>query len=218
MLKKRIRLVIIEDELLMAKMLGMWIGRQQDFEVLGHAQDGEEGFNLCESVQPDLALMDIALPKLDGLNLVKRLRPKFPNLRLLMMSGLTDPYTIWRVLQSGVHGYIDKLQPPEILIDAIRTVAAGGSFFSPLFQEVKAEWLSQPEAFQKILSDREQEVLRRVVVGLDDENIASELKISSSTVATHRKHIRQKLGAHNDRDLMAYAQKWGLNTAKIRDL
>jgi DNA-binding NarL/FixJ family response regulator len=215
MLQKTIRLVIVEDELLMAKMLGVWMTRQQDFEVIGYAQDGEAGLSLCESTKPDLALMDIALPKLDGLHLVKKLRPKFPKLRLLMMSGLTDPYTIWRVLQSGVHGYIDKLQPPEVLIEAIRTVAGGNSFFSPVFQEVKADWLSQPEAFQKILSDREQEVLRRVVVGLDDENIAAELEISASTVATHRKHIRQKLGAHNDRDLMAYARKWGLNTAKI---
>lgn len=196
----------------MARALGAWISRQPDILLGGHAQDGEAGWELCSAEKPDLAVIDIALPKLDGLELVQRLSTAFPQMRLLMMSGLTDPYTIWRVCQSGVHGYIDKTQPPESLMDAIRIVAQGGLFFSPVFQKVKANWLSQPEAFQKILSDREQEILRQVVNGIDDEKIASSLSISTATVGTHRKNIRQKLGLHNDRDLMAYARRWGLNT------
>lgn len=211
---KPIRIVIVEDELLVARVLGAWVSRQPDILLAGHAQDGEAGWELCSVQQPDLALVDIALPKLDGLGLVQRLAAAFPKMRLLMMSGLTDPYTIWRVCQSGVHGYIDKTQPPESLMDAIRIVAQGGLFFSPVFQEVKTHWLSQPEAFQKILSDREQEILRRVVNGVDDEKIGSELAISAATVGTHRKNIRQKLGLHNDRDLMAYAKRWGLSAAK----
>jgi len=155
--------------------------------------------------------VDIELPKLDGLELVKRLRAQFPALRLVTMSGRTDPYTIWRVSQSGAHGYVDKTAEVELLIQAIHTVAAGGIYFSPVFQKIKQEWLSQPGAFQKILTDREQDILRRVVAGWDDERIGKQLDITVGTVVVHRKHIRQKLELHNDRDLVAYARMWGLD-------
>jgi DNA-binding NarL/FixJ family response regulator len=112
---------------------------------------------------------------------------------------------------------MEKTLPPEMLVEAIRTVAKGGVFFSPVFQKMKQEWLEQPEAFQKILSDREQEVLRRVVAGWDDERIARQLNITASTVEVHRKHIRQKLELHNDRELVGYARKWGLDLAIATD-
>jgi DNA-binding NarL/FixJ family response regulator len=213
MVKKPIRIVIVDDEVLLAQMLKVWVAHQPDFILVGMAEDGEAGWDLCVATQPDLALLDIEMPKLDGLELVERLRAKSPEIRLLAMSGLMDPYTIWRVIQSGVHGYIDKTQPPESLTQAIRIVAGGGTYFSPVFKKVKDEWLSQPESFQKILSEREQGILRRVVIGRDDAEIGLELGISPATVEAHRKHIRQKLGLHNDRGLMAYAQIWGLNTA-----
>src|ERR1043166_3336674 len=163
----------------MAQVLGVWIKRHHDLELIDYANDGEAGWELCQRTQPDLALLDIELPKIDGLSLVQLLTEKFPKMRVLMMSGLMDPYTIWRVLQSGVHGYIDKTESPDRLMEEIRTVAGGGTFFSKIFQQVKAEWLSQPEAFQKILSDREQDILRRVVAGAEDDQIGPELSISA---------------------------------------
>jgi DNA-binding NarL/FixJ family response regulator len=207
------RIVIVDDHALLAESLGAWIVRHPDLVLVGRAEDGVAGWELCLALQPDLALVDVDLPKLDGLELVKRLRVKMPALRLLTMTGRMDPHTIWRASQSGVHGYLEKTLPPEILLEAIRTVAKGGVFFSPLFQKMKLEWLSQPEAFQKILSDREQEVLRRVVAGWNDERIAKQLNITAATVEVHRKHIRQKLELHNDRELVAYAREWGLDLA-----
>lgn len=189
--------------------------RQPDLTLLGRAEDGEAGLALCLSLQPDLVLLDVDLPKLDGLELATRLLAKMPAIRLITMTGRMDPYTIWRASQSGVHGYMEKTLRPEILVEAIRTVAHGGNYFSPVFQKVKSEWLSQPEAFQKILSDREQDVLRRVVTGWDDERVAKHLNIAVATVAVHRKHIRQKLELHNDRELVAYARAWGLD--KVMD-
>jgi DNA-binding NarL/FixJ family response regulator len=211
------RIVIVDDHVLLAETLGAWIVRHPDLALVGRAEDGVAGWNLCLALQPDLALVDVDLPKLDGLELVKRLRVKMPALRLLTMTGRMDPYTIWRASQSGVHGYLEKTLPPEMLLDAIRIVAKGGLFFSPFFQKMKQEWLAQPEAFQKILSDREQEVLRRVVAGWNDERIASQLDITATTVAVHRKHIRQKLELHNDRELVGYAREWGLDKAVETD-
>lgn len=201
----------MDDHALLAESLGAWILRQPDLVLAGRAEDGETGYNLCLALKPDLALLDIDLPKIDGLELVRRFVAEMPDMRLITMTGRMDPYTIWRVSQSGVHGFMEKTLPPEMLMEAIRTVVKGGVFFSPVFQKVKQEWLSQPEAFQKILSDREQEVLRRVVTGDSDEQIAGQLGISVATIGVHRKHIRQKLELHNDRELVAYARKWGLD-------
>lgn len=211
MSKSKIRIVIVEDNRFMSQCLGMWLEHQMDCTIVGCAEDGEAGLELCQKTRPDLALIDIQIPKLDGLSLVGKLLEELPDMRLIVMSGLMDPFTIWRVWQSGVHGYIVKSENVEFLVKTIQTVMDNGVCFSPIFQEVKNKGLSQPEAFQKILTDREQEVLRHVVAGWGDEKIGNKLEISASTVAVHRKNIRKKLDLHNDRDLLAYALQWGLD-------
>ena len=211
----KIQIAIVEDELMVSGMLTAWIARFRDLQLVGTAADGQAGWELCRSAQPDVAVIDIRLPKQDGLDLIQRLVSEFPKMRLLAMSGLMDAYTVWRIMQSGVHGYINKSQPPEALIEAIRAVAGGNTFFGPVFTQVKQQWLSQPEAFQKILSGREQQILRGVAAGWEDSVIAAELGISPATVEAHRKHIRQKLGVHNDRGLLAYARRWGLTTQTV---
>ena len=208
----KIRIALIEDELMVSGMLEAWIARYRDLELVGCAADGEAGWELCQSAQPDVALIDIQLPKLDGLELITRLGARFPDMRFLVMSGLMDAYTVWRVIQIGVHGYICKTHPPQLLVDAIRDVARGYTFFGPVFSQVKRDWLSQPEAFQKILSEREQQILRGVAAGREDQVIGAELGIAPATVEAHRKRIRQKLSVHNDRGLLAYARRWGLDT------
>ena len=212
---KKIRIAVIEDELMVSGVLDAWIARYRDLELVGCAADGEAGWELCQAKQPDVALVDIQLPKVDGFTLIQRLAEKFPATRLLLMSGLNDACTIWRVIQSDAHGYVNKTQPPEQLIEAIRAVAGGSTFFGPTFTRVKQEWLSQPEAFQKILSEREQQVLRGVAAGREDDQIGAELRISPATVEVHRKRIRQKLGVHNDRGLLAYAHRWGLDVETV---
>lgn len=209
---EKTRLVIVEDELMVSGMLQAWLRRYPDIELAGCATDGEAGLELCRSTKPALALIDVRLPKLDGLQLAQRLAAEFPAMRLIIMSGLMDASTIWRITQSGVHGYVNKSQPPESLIEAIRSVACGNTFFGPDFSRIKKEWLAQPGAFQKILSDREQQVLRFVAAGMEDVDIAGRLGISPATVEAHRKRIRQKLSVHNDRGLVAYARLWGLDT------
>jgi DNA-binding NarL/FixJ family response regulator len=210
--EKKTRIVIVEDELLLASMLGDLLARFRDLAVVGCAADGEAGWEICQATEPDLVLVDIELPKLDGLKLIQRLASQYPRMRLLSMSGLTDAYTIWGILQSGAHGYVDKTQEPHLLVEAVRAVARGNTFFGPTFSQVRQEWLARPEAFQKILSEREQQVLRGVVAGWDDERIGCEMGISASTIEVHRKRIRQKIGVHNDRGLLFYARQWGLDT------
>ena len=208
---KLIRIAIIEDNRFMTQCLSMWLEHQSGCKVVGCAEDGEAGLKLCTDTRPDLALVDIQIPRLDGLDLVERIRQTLPEIRLIVMSGLMDPYTIWRVWQSGVHGYIVKTEGLETLMQALHAVMSGGVFFSSVFQDVKTAWLSKPEAFQKILSDREQDILRYVVKGWDDADIATKFNISTATVGVHRKNLRKKLDLHNDRELVAYALRWGLD-------
>lgn len=214
---KKTRIVIVEDELLLSDLLEDLLTRHKDLTVVGRAADGEAGWELCQTARPDLALVDIRLPVLDGLQLIHRLGAQFPQMRLLSMSGLMDAYTIWSVMQCGAHGYIEKTQAPGLLVEAVRAVARGNTFFGPTFSRVRQEWLARPEAFQKILSEREQEVLRGVVAGWDDERIGTQLGISCATIEVHRKRIRQKVGVHNDRGLLLYARQWGLDTRMQRE-
>jgi DNA-binding NarL/FixJ family response regulator len=211
MSKKLIRLAIVEDQQLLAQSLAAWVGKQKDLELVASASDGEEGWTMFQTMRPELMLVDIELPGLDGLELGRRVLEEEPRARVLAMSGMGDPYTLWRVRQSGVHGYVEKALGPDTLMDAIRIVANGGTYFSETFERSKSEWLAHPEAFYKVLSEREQDVLRQLVTGSDDQQIGGRLAISAATVGVHRKHIRQKLKLHNDRELLAYARRWGLD-------
>jgi DNA-binding NarL/FixJ family response regulator len=206
-----IKLVIVEDQQLLAQMLAAWVANQPDLLLVGCASDGEEGWTLCRTLRPTLALVDIELPKLGGLELAGRLLQQKPPIPTLTMSGFVDPYTIWRVCQSGAHGYVDKTQDVALLMEGIRAVAAGKTYFSKVFEQVKQDSLAQPQAFHAALTQREQAVLQRVVAGWDDRSIGTQFCISTVTVAAHRKHIRKKLDLHNDRQLVAYASRWGLN-------
>jgi two-component system, NarL family, response regulator NreC len=212
MTTQTVRIAIVEDQIFMAKALAGWLtATAKHFEIVGHATDGNGGLKLCLETKPDLMLLDIQLPGMDGLELAQQLHDQLPKTRILFMSGMMDPYTIWRISQSRAHGYIQKTTDPTVVTEIIAIVARGGTYFSPVFYEVKNKWLSQPGAFQKVLSDREQQVLTLLASGEDDEAIAARLAIAAGTVSVHRKHIRQKLGLHNDRELMTYARQWGLD-------
>jgi DNA-binding NarL/FixJ family response regulator len=206
---KPARIVIVDDERMVAEALKAWLSAQPNCSLVGYAARGDEGRALCLATRPNVVLLDIDLPGMSGLDLAETLLAELPETRVVMMSGLMDPHTIWLVWQSGAHGYIDKTQGLASLTEAIQTVLKGERYFSPVFHEVKAQWLSQPDSFQKVLSDREQEVLKRVVSGWQDERIAKRLGISPETVAFHRKNIRTKLKLHNDRDMVAYGRMWG---------
>jgi len=208
--KKTIRIAIIDDETLFTKMLEAWLIKHASMSIVGSADGGHRGWELCTTERPDLALVDVEMAEGDGLNLAKRLLNELPPTRVIVMTGRVDPHTAWRAGQIGVHGLIDKTIEPEMLAKVIRLVAGGDFFLSPSFQRIREEWLMQPEAFQKVLTNRELVVLRHLTNGQSDQGISTGLGISAETVACHRKSIRGKLGLHDDRSLMAYGQEWGI--------
>jgi len=206
------RVIIVEDDQILSKCLGLWLELYMDCEIIGYAENGETGLQLCREHHPSLVLVDIMIPKLDGLSMAELLLHDLPGTRLIVLSGYSDPYTIWRVLQSEVHGYIVKRGNLSDLQKGICTVLKGGKYFSSILEEVKKTLLNRPESFQNVLTRREQEVLRHVAIGAGDRRIATDLGISPGTIEMHRKNIRKKLALHNDREMVEYAIKWGLVT------
>jgi DNA-binding NarL/FixJ family response regulator len=205
-----IRVVIIDDETLFAHMLGSWLELNLALRVDGYAPSGNQGWELCAAKRPDLALVDVEMSDGDGLTLAKRLLDGLPETRVIIMTGRVDPHTAWRAGQAGVQGLIDKTLDLGLLSKVIHLVAGGGRFLSPSFERIKEEWLTQPEAFQKLLTNRELSVLSCLTEGQSDLEIAKRLGISAETVASHRKSLRKKLDLHDDRSLMAYGREWGI--------
>jgi len=205
-----IRVVIVDDETLFAQTLGAWLVRDPDLRVEGYASSGNQGWELCAAKHPDLALLDVEMSDGDGLTLGKRLLDELPGIRVIIMTGRVDPHTAWRAGQTRVHGLIDKTVSPEMLRKVIHLVVQGGRFLSPSFQKIKEQWLTKPESFQKVLTNRELEVLHRLTEGQSDQGISQQLGISAETVASHRKSLRKKLDVHDDRSLVAYGREWGV--------
>jgi DNA-binding NarL/FixJ family response regulator len=150
------------------------------------------------------------MPDGDGLALAKRLLDELPVTHVIIMTGRVDPHTAWRAGQAGVQGLIDKTTEPELVRKIIHLVAGGGHFRSPSFERIKEKWLTQPAAFQKVLTNRELVVLHRLTEGQSDEAIGKHLGITTETVASHRKSLRKKLDLHDDRSLVAYGREWGI--------
>jgi two-component system NarL family response regulator len=205
-----IRVFLVEDQCLVGTALELCLRRVRSLQWTGQASTCRQALALGVSARPDVAIIDIGLPDGDGLDLGAQWLARQPGLRLLALSGQSDPYTIWRVSQSEFHGYVGKGQTPQELITAIEVVGRGGSSFGPDFHQVRGAQLGRADSFHKTLTKREMKILRAVTAGQADEVIARQLDIALATVQVHRRRVREKLGLHNDRDLLRYAREWGL--------
>jgi DNA-binding NarL/FixJ family response regulator len=207
---KPIRTVVIEDQELLRNVLVKTLEMNHDFELLGDCADGKAGQKLCLDVKPDLVVTDIDMPELDGISMAQALIRELPTVRILALSNLKDSFTISRLRETGIHGYVEKDQPLDILEEAMRTVAKGEHYFTALVKQVSSQLAQDPVAFSKILSRREQDVIRLVVDGLTSKEIAKKMKLHPRSVETHRYRIMKKLELKNVVDLVAYAENNGL--------
>jgi DNA-binding NarL/FixJ family response regulator len=197
------RIVVADDHPLFRFALGRVLDAQPDLEVVGEAGDGREAVELCRSLRPELVLMDVRMPKMDGLEATRQIKREFPRTIMLVLTALEEPNHLSGALKAGAAGYVLKSAPVAQIIGAVRKVLAGES---PLDQEVAARLLmrlSQQEPEEKeapngrlpgSLSPREIEVLRLTARGRTNQQIAHELLISVSTVKKHVQSIISKLG------------------------
>jgi len=202
-----VRVLVVEDMGMFRTLLINWLEGWPRFEVVGSAPSGEEALAMMHTARPDLAIVDLQLPGMDGLEFVRAARQVRPQMHALVLSSLVDPLALTRVRESGVEGYIEKDATPEQLAAALEAVAGGRLFYSARFNETLAKEGAKAQAVGKILSRREQEVLTHVLAGRTSREIAELIGLSPRTVEFHRANLMAKLGANNLAELVVNAQR-----------
>ncbi len=203
---KKIKVLLVDDHALVRRGFRLMLDDDAEIEVAAEASDGEEAIKLAEKIQPRVIVMDCALPKMDGMEATRRIKKQWPEIAVLMLSMHSEDTWVRLALESGANGYILKSAVDLDLADAIKRVAAGNTVLDPkvsLPAVLKGERASG-------LTNREVEILRLIVSGKSNKEIASDLGLSVNTVAVHRANIMDNLGIHNTAELVVYAIKNGL--------
>ena len=206
-----IRVLVVDDHQLVREGLKQILGADTGMSVAGEASNGDEALALVRKNEYDLALLDMSMPGLSGVNLVKRLKTERPRLKILVVSMHGESQYAARALKAGASGYLTKDSAPALLLGAIRKIAAGGVHIS----EAAAEGLlnaatSDAVAPHRTLSDREYEIFKLLVDGRGPTEIGDALHLSVKTVSTHKTRILQKMNLHGTADLVRYALEHGL--------
>jgi DNA-binding NarL/FixJ family response regulator len=205
-----VRIVIVEDHLMFREVLRKVCQEELRFEVVGEAEDGRRAVEIVVATAPDLVLLDLHLPGLDGFGVVEAIRRRSPSVRILVLSSHCDEYTVFRAEKLRVQGFVDKnTNSVATLKVAVGAVAAGKVWFSEAFLRAKAARRSDPIAFDKVLTERERAVLILVGVPLTDTEIATQLGITEDTVEKHRFNILKKLELSSTAELVRYARDHG---------
>ena len=205
------RVLLADDHAIVRRGLRSLIETQPDIEVVGEAADGLEALRLSEEQHPDAIILDVAMPKLNGIEVAERVQklPRAPSVIVLSMHA--DESYIIRALAAGARAYLLKDATDEDLIPALRAVAAGKPFFSPSVTGVLIEdYVRQLQArgltdSYHLLTDREREVLQLLAEGRSNKEVAALLDVGLSTVETHRANLMQKLNLHNTAEIVLYA-------------
>lgn len=210
----QISVLIADDHTIVRSGVRLLLEAESDIRVVGEALNGREALELAEALQPDVVLMDITMPELDGLEATKQLKSRFPNINVLVLTMHRSDDYFFEMLKAGASGYILKGAKTSELINAVRIVQQGEVFLYPSMTQKLvqgylqlADWESEGEPS---LSPREKEIFRLLAEGYSNKEIAEKLVISPSTVHSHRGNLMDKLGLGNRRELIQYARKRGL--------
>ena len=204
------RTVVVEDQALFRDLLRRMLQSDGRFVLEASFTDAESALAHCTRQAPNLLMVDIQLPRMDGIDLARAVMKQHPRTRILALTTLTDRFTVSRVIEAGIPGYVEKDRDLDILEAAMVAVASGGRYQTELVDSVKASFRGDADAFPKILSPREQAIVRAVADGETSAAIASRLDLSPRTVENHRYRIMKKLGLEDSAALIRYALAEGL--------
>jgi DNA-binding NarL/FixJ family response regulator len=214
---KHITVLLAEDHTVVRQGLRKLLESERDIEVVGDAENGRQAVAMAREHRPDVIIMDIAMPLLNGVEATRQIRQLIPDAKVIILSAHSDDAYIERVLALGVVGYLIKQTSAHFLSEAIREVQKGNTFFSPsiakLFQKRNEAPFDRKRPFHTNatrLSSREAEVLQLIAEGKANKQIAAELGISVKTIEKHRSHLMQKLDIHDTAGLTRYAISEGI--------
>ena len=213
----KIKVLVAEDHTIVRKGLCALLYAESDIEVVGEAANGREAIKMVEQLSPDVVLMDITMPELNGMDATRQLKKRFPDLKILILSMHTSEEYIFETLRAGASGYLVKRSATTDLIQAIHVAYKGDSYLSPdisnkvinYYVKQKEGVPDEPEGLDK-LSDREREVLQLIAEGGKTREIAEKMFVSVKTVETHRRNIMKKLNIHTVAGLTRFAIKEGI--------
>ena len=211
--KHKIKVLVVDDHPVVRKGLQSCLERQPRVKVVGEASDGEEALGKTRELEPDVVLMDISMPKMNGLAVTELMRKETPKVKVLVLSMHNNREYIFRIIQAGAHGYVSKEAKPEELLRAIETVYEGETFFSPEIARAALNQLvssgGKPPPFDQLTS-REREVLVLIAEGKSNKEIAHKLGIGVRTIETHRERIMRRLDIHSVAGLTKFAVANGM--------
>lgn len=208
---KKVRILIADDHGIVRKGLRLQLEQDPDFEVVGEASDGREAVRMAEELSPDVVIMDIAMPNLNGIQATTQVVKKNPQVGVIILSMYSDETYLTRTLSAGAKGYLLKDSADVDLHRAVQVVAEGKPFFSPVIADTLLEDYMrqlQQRGLQDsydLLTEREKEILQLLAEGRTNKEVASTLNLSPNTVETHRTRIMQKLDLHSSADIVLYA-------------
>lgn len=209
----RIRVLIADDHAIVVEGLQHVVATQSDFEVVGSAEDGRIAVERAHELEPDIVVMDMAMPGMNGIEATRAIHDWNPGVRVIMLSMYSKMEYVYRALQAGASGFIVKRSAARELVEAIRAVHAGRHYFSAqIADSVIGGYVGRdaPEDPLRILSAREREVLQLLAEGKGVADIAETLHLSRKTIETHRAHLYQKLDIHDLPGLVRFAIQHGV--------
>jgi len=215
-MENKLRILIAEDHATVREGIRLIVERQDDMEVVGEAGDGRVAIELARQLKPDIVLMDISMPELNGLKAAAKLKRIAPDIKILTLTRHTDTAYLNELLQAGVSGYVLKQSVPAELIHAIRAIANGGNYLDPaitgkVFESyVEKQNNLRGETSGQPLTEREREVFRHIALGYSNLEIAEKMGISVKTVEAHKANCLKKLNMQSRKDIIRYAilQGW----------
>jgi DNA-binding NarL/FixJ family response regulator len=214
-----IRVALVDDEAMIRVGLRMVLSGEDDIEVVGEAADGADAADLVARLRPDVVLMDVRMPRVDGLTAARQICAEHPDSKVIVLTTFDEDEHVAAALRAGVSGFLLKVAPPEQLIDAVRTVAAGQGLLDPAVTlRVIAAFAGRPDAAaaeadrQALarLTPRERDVLRLLAEGLTNAEIAARIYLGEATVKTHLSRVLMKLGLRTRVQAVVFAHRNGV--------
>ena len=204
------RIVVVEDQVLFRELLVKEVQQALGHEIVGIAEDGETALELVGLHKPDVLILDVLIPKLSGILVARTVKERWPKVQILILSNQMDAKTLYQLHKLYLAGFIDKNEAkPEVLREALEAIRQKKRFFSESMQSAVRRLKSDPNAFQKILTPREQEILTHIGGGQSDQQIGELLGLSPTSVQSHRSNILKKLNVNGTPELIKFASEMG---------
>jgi DNA-binding NarL/FixJ family response regulator len=220
---KRITVLLVEDHAIVRQGLRLLVQADGDIEIVGEAKTGREAVQMAGTLRPEVIVMDIAMPLLNGLEATRQILKAFPTMKVLILSAHSDPEYVEQVVKAGAMGYLVKQSSGDVLAKAIRELHNGKTFFTAaIAKRLKEEYQKSPDGIglrknrDTELTSREAELLQLIAEGQANKQIASELGISIKTVEKHRQHLMEKLKIHDIAGLTRFAIAEGIIESSVQ--